>query len=219
MSEEYDLGLGSRYEKFILSRLLRTFIEQLEIRTVCEYPANNLMGNNSEEFEKAGCRVTKKITPDLSEMYDLVWNFCEFERSSDSMQMICKMLDLSRKYMFVVVQNSRNIGVLLHRIWHFFVRRKWDHGRIGQMSLSAVKRAVERENALVLQEGYFDAPWFILDMYESGRSLRSLASRSHADLSRMKDSPLEGVPNLLKRWLAHHAYVLGEKPIQATSGR
>lgn len=211
MNEEYDLGFGTQYEKFILGRLFRKFIEQLGIRTVCEYPANNLMGNNSEEFEKAGCTVVRKIDLKTSETYDFVWNFCEFERSPDSTRMIRKMMSLSKRYVFVVVQNNRNIGVLLHRICHLLAGSRWDHGKMEQMSLTAVKNALECEHVRVLEHGFFDVPWFILDVYESGKYLRRVAPRSHVESSRMKDSLFEGLPNWLKRWLAHHAYVLSEK--------
>ena len=214
MNEEH-LGFGTLYEKFILGGFFRKFIEQLDIHTVCEYPTNNLMDNNSEEFERAGCAVVRMTALEAGETYDFVWNFCEFERSSDSMQMIREMLGLSKRYMFIVVQNKRNIGVPLHWIYHLFTGRKWDHGRMRQMSLAAVKSAFEHENVRILEHGFFDVPWFILDVYESGKPLRWMAPRSYVEASRMKESLFEGLPNWLKGWLAHHAYVLFEKKPQA----
>mgnify|MGYP007042358713 CR=1 FL=1 len=195
---EEHLGFGTLYEKFTLGGLFRKFIEQLDIQTVCGYPTNNLMDNNSEEFERAGCAVARMTAPEAGETYDFVWNFCEFQRSPDSMRMIREMLGLSKTYVFVVVQNKRNIGVLLHWIYHLFTGRKRTHGRMRQMSLVAVKNTLERENVRVLEQGFFDVPLFILDTYESGKSLRWIARRSCVEASRIKDSPFEGLPNWLK---------------------
>ncbi|MGZ4892223.1 MAG: hypothetical protein ACXV2B_08220, partial [Halobacteriota archaeon] len=76
---EYELGFGTEYEKFIMRDIARDLIHKLGISSVCEYPSNRLMGDNSEVFEVHDVTVDRLTYEDEGKTgeYDLVWNFCE----------------------------------------------------------------------------------------------------------------------------------------------
>jgi len=206
-----ELGFGTEYEKFVLGKIFRNLVRNLGVRSVCEYPSNNLMGNNSEAFEKSGCIVNRAVRPsDFGEKYDLVWNFCAFEKSEDPAKLIKDMLTLSRKYIFIVTQNNRNMGVLLHRIYHIFGGKKWDHGSIRFMSPKPSLKLLEKYGKII-GIGYFDVPWFVFDVYECGWLLKKIVPASFTSLRDLRESRFEGLPNFSKSWLAHHNYVLCQK--------
>jgi len=209
---QYKLGFGTEYEKFVLRDIIGNLIHELEIRSVCEYPSNNLMGNNSEVFEVHGIRVDRlsRLRHDRKEKYDLVWNFCEFEKTENSAELIKNMWMLSRKYVFIVTQNNRNVGVLLHRIYHIFRGKKWDHGSVTLMSIKPALKFLKKHERII-KIGYFDIPWFVLDVYECGDLLKKFVPSFLVSSKNLRESKLEWVPNFIKSWLAHHSYLLCEK--------
>ncbi|MGZ6281012.1 MAG: hypothetical protein ACXWPP_20445, partial [Ktedonobacteraceae bacterium] len=143
--------------------------------------------------------------------YDLVWNFCEIECAKDPRRLIEQMLNLTRRYVLIVSQNRRNIGVPLHRIYHVLKRREWDHGLISMMSPKPVCKLLTPYGNIV-EVNYFDAPWFVLDVYEAGSVLRKMLPQSFAgEMLSLKKSMFEEMPTSVKAWLAHHGYVLFEK--------
>ena len=205
-----EYGFGVEYEKFLLQGIAEEMIHALRIRSICEYPANDLMGNNSEVFEKLGCSVKKLKSFQFHTKYDLVWNFCEFERSDDTRRLVNEMFAFSKKYVFIVTQNNRNIGVLIHRLYHWLVGRKWNHGYIKSMSLINVLKAAQTHGKSI-KKGFFDIPWFILDIYESGALLRKLVPKRLVNPKNLRESRFETLPDFIKSWLAHHSYVLYER--------
>jgi|YelNatPaOPRAMG01_1025707.scaffolds.fasta_scaffold117082_1 hypothetical protein len=211
--QEYKLGFGTEYEKFVLRGIVADLIHKLEIRSVCEYPSNNLMGNNSEVFKIPGIMVDRlsQLEYNRKGSYDLVWNFCEIERASNPLNLINNMLLLARKYLLIISQNNRNVGVHLHRVYHVVKKRKWDHGFIALMSPEPVSRLLKHYGNIILV-GYFDVPWFILDVYESGGFLRRIVpSFAKGAVLNLRRSKFEELPNFIKAWTAHHAFVLFEK--------
>ena len=207
------LGFGTAYEKFVLGQILTGLVHNLGVKSVCEYPFNNLMGNNSEAFERSGCVVSRLTeVSDFDQQHDLVWNFCEFERAEDPKKVIENMTMLSREYLLIVTQNSRNMGVPLHFAYHFLVKKRWDHGSIKLMSHRSVLKILgRREDINVVEIGFFDIPWFILDVYECGNILKHLVPKSFIDLRDLRESIFEGSPDFMKPWLAHHSYILCRK--------
>ncbi|MFA5070497.1 MAG: hypothetical protein WC528_04425 [Patescibacteria group bacterium] len=202
---EYDekIGYGSNYEKYLLSGIFRRLIEKLKIQAVLEYPANRLMGNHEELFE--GLDI--KINPPTA---DLVWNFCEYEQSEDRDLLFKEMLNRSQKYILVITGNKRNLGVILHRLWHLMIFKSWDHGRLDLMDYKKVeKRAKRFDHLKIIKKGTFDVPWFILDVYECGRFLKKFIP--HKDDMPVKPSFWERWPWFIKKYMAHHFYVLMEK--------
>lgn len=118
MTETYhlDLGFGSEYEKFILRSLVKEIVDELNLESVCEYPTNNLMGDNSEIFSGLHLRIDRLARPEQTNAkYDLVWNFCEIEQQINPFKLMKEMLLLTQKYLIIILQNRRNPGVPLLR--------------------------------------------------------------------------------------------------------
>jgi hypothetical protein len=200
-------GFGLVYEKFVFSEIALRFVHELGLKTICEYPANNLMGNNSDVFQ--GCEITRASdATKLAGKFDLVWNFCEFEQARDPVRLIETAIELSERFVLIVTQNRRNLGVMIHLLYHALRRVPWDHGSVSRMSFKAVKSAIEKSNAEVVETGAFDIPWFILDVYETGRFLRRITFDAGTSLENMKKSTFERWPRWARFWLAHHHYVL-----------
>ena len=200
-------GFGLAYEKLVFSEVASRLIKDLDLKTICEYPTNGLMGNNSDVF--SGCEVMRlKGYTKEGMTFDLVWNFCEFEQAEDPGKLIEQCAELSGKYVLIVTQNIRNPGVLLHRLYHLLKRRRWDHGKLARMSYNAVKSHVNRSQLTIFGTGAFDAPWFILDVYESGKFLRKLIFNTGTNDKNLRESFFEKSPMWIRSWLAHHHYVL-----------
>lgn len=197
------LGYGTEYEKMILKRIAKEICQRYQIRSACEYPENDLLG------EDVIFPRTKK-----AKRYDLVWNFCEFERQKDPAQLIAQMRQKSRRYLLIITQNHRNPGVFLHFFYHLLVRRPWDHGSLKRMSYQSVLKVLKKfDNLKAIQIGAFDIPWFVLDVYESGKIFRNLPFFKDK-LKQLKESRFEEWPLLLKMWLAHHHFLLIKKEVQ-----
>lgn len=170
------------------------------------------MGNNSEIFDNLGCTVKRMKTLHPTKIkHDLVWNFCEFEKRDNPEKMIEDMLSLSSSYIFIVTQNNKNLGVHLHLLYHFLNGRKWDHGSIESMSHSAVMKPLTKFDIEILNYGWFDVPWFILDVFEMGKTIKRLTFSKFVDNRDLRESRFEGLPNNIKSWLSHHFYVLAKK--------
>jgi len=203
---EYDekIGFGSNYEKFILSNIFVQLINKLKIKSVLEYPANQLMGDHQEIFKT----TNMIINPPKA---DLVWNFTEFERSRDSQLMIEEMMKRSNKYLFIITGNKMNLGVCLHRLWHFLIFKKWDHGLIRNMDYKKVKKELDKfENLKLIKKNAFDIPWFILDVYEAGKILKFFVPRKRG-AKKIKPTVFERYPFFIKKFMSHHFYILAEK--------
>jgi hypothetical protein len=212
-----DKGFGTAYEKSILSKIFDELAEKYQIKTVCEFPCNDLMGNNSSEFESIGCKVSRQSLddPNLSEKYDLVWCFCEVEQQDNPSFLVRKIIDKSQRYILIVTQNKRNLGVPLHYIYHVLLRRKWDHGHVKYMTTGIIAKKLAGNNLSIIQRGAFDVPWFILDVYEAGSLLLRLVPKSllkgKIEQTEIKPSLFENLPFSIKKWLSHHVYLLIEK--------
>jgi ubiquinone/menaquinone biosynthesis C-methylase UbiE len=194
-----NLGFGTEYEIFILKKIAKNIINKYKIKSVWEYPKTSLLG----EGKIFGLPEIKKP--------DLIWNFCEFEQTKDSSEFADKMADLTRKYALVITQNYLNPGVLLHWFLHLVSEKKWDHGILGKMSGWSAEQAFIKSGKWKLKEwGAFDVPWFILDVYETGKYFRNLPFMK-SKLGKIKESRLENWPKWFKLFLSHHHYLFLEK--------
>jgi len=212
-NRHYELGFGTEYEKFVLRGIVQSIVKELKIQSVCEYPANNLMGDNSEVFSGQVLKIDRLENYDRGKKgkYDLVWNFCEIEQNAAPVEILGRMLLLTRGYLLIVLQNRRNPGVLLHWICHSLIGKRWDHGNPRWMSPDPVVQSLSKVGR-VIRIGYFDVPWFVLDIYESGILLRRMIPNAlEGSMLRLRKSRFEEMPISYKKWLAHHAYILFEK--------
>ena len=209
----HELGFGTEYEKFVLQDVAKNIVQELRIRSVCEYPSNDLMGDNSEIFSDQILQITKLSRPyrNTESKSDLVWNFCEIEQQREPSELINEMLSLTKRYLLIIIQNRRNPGIPLHWVYHVLVGKKWDHGRFSLMTPKPLIRILSKYGKII-RVGYFDVPWFILDIYESGVILRRLIPKSFSgSMLGLKKSRFEELPTRYKQYLAHHAYILFEK--------
>ncbi len=214
MKIKTSFGYGTAYEKALLFDYAEEWVSKYDIKNVLEYPANNLMGNNNEIFEKLlgkeNCERLEK-NEKAEQKYDLAWCFCEFENDEDSQKFIQDMLDKSR-YVLIITQNYLNLGVLIHRIWHILWRRKWDHGIISKSSSGSVKKYVKNNHEIV-ESGSFDCPWFYFDIYETFSDVKRLLKEEEQKEQEfvITKSLFEKLPLPAKRIICHHNYLIIEK--------
>lgn len=197
---EKEKGFGAEYEKFALRGLFRKLIEKYCIKSVYEFPGNNLMGNHQEIFENLGVQVNKDNP-------DLVWNFCEFDYAKPR-EFLNELKKFNASHIAIITQNNKNIGVWLHYLYHLILGRIWNHGKIQNMSYKKVINLVRSDSEYEIKEVLaFDAPWFILDVYETGRLIKKILPKSVNNVE-LKPSRFENSPFNLKRFLSHHFLIL-----------
>lgn len=193
-----SLGYGTDYERLILQGLAKKICQKYQILSSREFPKNELLGR-------------QPIFPKQKRKPDLVWNFCEFENQKDSQLFLKKTAALSQKYLLVITQNYLNPGLPLHFLYHLISGRKWDHGELSKMSYRSVLRAVgDDKNLKLLEIGAFDIPWFILDVYETGKYFRDWSILKEKNKV-IRESSFEKWPLWLRLFLGHHHYILLKK--------
>lgn len=90
--------------------------------------------------------------------FDLVWNYCMFERFKEPEALILEMKKVSKKYVMIMTQNCWNLGTVVHYIYHKFCHLEWDHGFAGQMKIKAIKKALENCGLEEVERGTIDTP-------------------------------------------------------------
>jgi hypothetical protein len=200
ITQESELGFGTEYEKVIFSEIVSRIGEKYGISSFLNFPTNNLLGN------------TEGITKTLSEKKenpDLLWNFCEFENEKDTESFFMSIEAFNPRHVLIVTQNRLNPGVLIHYFYHRIFGKKWDHGYLKKMTIKPIKEySKSGQKYEVLEIGLFDAPWFILDVYEVGRYLKKLFPKSKQSADVAKTSLFEHSPKVIKNWASHHNYIL-----------
>ena len=198
-----ELGFGTDYEKVILAEILSEMAAKYCIDSFLNFPKNKLLGNTKD--------ITKSLT-EKDETPDLLWNFCEFENEKDIVAFFKSIEDFNPKYVLIVTQNWRNPGVLLHCLYHKFLGKKWDHGYLVKMTTKPIEEYARGSKKYeLLEKGLFDAPWFILDVYEAGRYLKKLVPKSKQSAVHTQKSIFERSPTYFRKWASHHNYVLLKK--------
>ncbi len=196
-------------------------------------PSQRLLDKAKEVWEQKGlidrvrfahCEVDRLPFPDRH--FDLVWNYCIFERFTDPDILVAEMKRVSGKYILLITQNRYNSGTPIHRLYHKFHRLKWDHGRLNLMTMKGILASVRRNGLGVLEAGAIDIPpcmdtW---DMPLRGELKRILSivgrkwewrleEREGSEQSRMLSFTI-GLDASLPQWFrlfqAHHLYVLSE---------
>ena len=198
--DDLELGFGTNYEKGIFAEIISSISAKYGILSSLNFPQNGLLGNIKD--------VTKGLAK-KNENPDLLWNFCEFENENDLRTFFKSLEDFKPKYILIVTQNWRNPGVFLHFLYHKVFGKKWDHGKLKKMSIKPIEQYSEySKKYLVLEKGFFDAPWFILDIYEVGKYLKALAPKSMQSNEQSQKSLFESSPAYIKQWASHHNWVL-----------
>ena len=257
-----DEGIGTVYERSIISAFLARLGKYYNVRTVLEFPCDGitgLLGINSLDFSRENCDVvlcnpvekllllsktvwtrlglagkadfvlTSEDTelPFPDESFDLVWNFCMFERYVNPIALINEMTRVSRKLVLVMTQNWRNWGTGPHRLYHRMKRRTWDHGYKRHMQMSALKESMENVNLEIVDFGGIDIPP-IIDTWDlpirgtletilevAGKQWRwKMSEQEPEKSSKLLDlfTLLENnLPNWFKKYQAHHLYIVAMK--------
>jgi hypothetical protein len=200
LEQQSDLGFGTEYEKVVFSGILSRISKKYGINSYLNFPKNNLLGLTDGMM---GSLVETAEGPDL------LWNFCEFENRKDTQQFFSDLTIFKPKHLLIVTQNRLNPGTLLHYLYHISLRKTWDHGHLAMMTVSRIQEYSKvQKNYEILEVGTFDAPWFILDVYEVGRYLRKIIPVYSGSKSAIKSSLFESSPKVIKNWASHHNYIL-----------
>lgn len=169
-------------------------------------------------------------TPFDDESFDLVWNYCMFERFRDPAPLVAEMKRVSRRYVMLMTQNVFNFGTLFHKIYHAMEHQAWDHGHDRQMTMPAIRRAMLQQGLHIEHEGTVDVPPWLdtWDMPLRGE-LKTLLARIGAKWEwRMEPSQATGngsvprtislvrdietnLPTWFRLFQAHHLYILARK--------
>jgi SAM-dependent methyltransferase len=139
--------------------------------------------------------------------FDLVWNFCVFEHFNDPKRVIQEMLRITKRYIFIEIQNVFNPGFPIHRFYHFIRREPWDHGSPNKMKLSRITNIINELNATVVETGATDMPpWPDINIKlkematwsEGRREKGEGAGIPSAKCAKAYNSPLSSLPSLLE---------------------
>ncbi|RZN40560.1 MAG: class I SAM-dependent methyltransferase [Methanophagales archaeon ANME-1-THS] len=184
--------------------------------------------------------------------FDLVWNFCVFEHFYDPKRVIQEMVRVTRRYLFIEIQNILNPGFPLHRFYHWVRREPWDHGSPSKMKLSSITTIINELNATTVETGATDMPpWPDINIKVTEMASKKASVPIWNDETEItcdlrpavKIKPLPSIindirkfekcsgkeeiilqlfllwyhlveskaPHSIKKFLAHHPYVLAEK--------
>jgi SAM-dependent methyltransferase len=166
--------------------------------------------------------------------FDLVWNFCMFERFDPPDVVLAEMARVAKGYVMIMNQNYRNWGTPVHKLYHKWADLEWDHGYVPLMSQEAIIAAMKRTGLEVLEVGCIDTPpWMdTWDMPLRG-ALKGVLGRLGMTWEwKSNQKPLEenkasgtgqeqmlklftwvehNLPDWFARSQTHHYYVLGKK--------
>lgn len=165
------------------------------------------------------------------ESFDLVWNYCMFERFADPSGLIEEMKRVSRGYVMVLTQNEANWGTIVHKIHHRAHDLTWDHGQPSQMRLEAIRTAFRAAGLTLLEEGAIDVPPWLdtWDMPLRGAIKEFLGvfrGRWQWSIDQEQGKVRDGqpapvlafvrnlehwLPEWFRRYQAHHFYVLARR--------
>lgn len=160
--------------------------------------------------------------------YDLVWNYCIFERF-DKDFLLPKMINLSKKYVLIITQNKFNWGYPIHRLYHRKNKMVWDHGYSKLMDMFYLKRLFKKSGLKIIESGCVDIPPWLdtFDMHTRGLGKKLVrgdnkwywSSLQKGDLNKLSKSRLIRFLDFFRKILffplnyifAHHFYILAKK--------
>lgn len=93
-----------------------------------------------------------------TDSFDLVWNFCVYGHFDNPDKVLHEMLRVTRKFIFIEVQNIINPGFIIHRFQHRLRKERWDHGDPYLMKLSDIKNIISELNVGCVKIGGIDMP-------------------------------------------------------------
>lgn len=170
-------GIGSLYERVILSRFFRDLSRRHGYTSVLEYGCSITKGYDNMTFLEQGIQVTVAdenidriregwkfphkpffSTLQAATESDLVWNFAQVQMDT---RIIKTMRSLTTKHILVFVPNVLNIGTPFHLAYHLLTRTPCRHAERGNIRLrtrTGLLRFLVKQNIEVIESGYIDAP-------------------------------------------------------------
>jgi len=91
--------------------------------------------------------------PFEDDTFDMVWNYCMFERFKDPSTLVAEMKRVSNRYVLIMTQNVYNWGTMFHKVYHNIGNLEWDHGYDEQMTFPAIRKALRGQGMHLLEEG------------------------------------------------------------------
>lgn len=200
-------------------------------------PSQRMLDSARHVWERQGLidrvrfrRCEVEDTPFDDDTFDLVWNYCMFERFQDPSPLVREMTRVARRYVLVMTQNVYNVGTVFHKLYHRMCDLEWDHGHGRQMTLAAIRRALLDQGLHLEEEGSVDIPpW--MDTWDmpvrgvlkqllatvgkkwewkieaEGASDSGAASRAVSFLCAVEAN----LPSWFRQFQAHHLYILARK--------
>jgi hypothetical protein len=182
-------GIGSLYERVVLSRFLRDLAMRYGYASVLEFSCPITKGYDNITFLDQGVQVTL-ADEDIGRIEggwkfaqqpaftglrsaptaDLVWNFAQIQMNE---KLIDLMKPLSTKHVLVFVPNFLNIGTPAHLTYHLLTRTACRHAERGSIRIrtkGGLLRFLAEQNIEVIESGYIDAP----PLPDIGFSIREL---------------------------------------------
>ena len=96
--------------------------------------------------------------PFEDDSFDLVWNYCMFERFEYPEVLIEELKRVSKKYVMIMTQNFWNLGTFVHWLFHKYHKLEWDHGHTKFMTFKGIKKIVRKTGLKIIEEGTIDTP-------------------------------------------------------------
>lgn len=171
-------GIGSQYERLVLSRFFLKLSKTHQFNSVLEYSAGISKGLDNITFINQSKKVTiadtnyKKLKAIWPKDYpktnfcsltkapksELVWNFAIVHLRKTVLQ---QMIKRSNKYILIFTPNLYNWGAPIHHFFHLITKTKCRHPERGDRrtrTLSGLKDTLTQKNLEIVETGYVDMP-------------------------------------------------------------
>jgi SAM-dependent methyltransferase len=167
---------------------------------------------------KAG---SNEYFPFRNDVFDLVWNYCEIEKSKSPKRLLKEMVRVSKKIILPMIQNSLTYGYFIHRIHHRYLNKPWDHGNPKYMRIKKILQIADEYDLKIVEVGLLDAPpfpdtWELMFFPLSKKKnikigIRELRIDRRVPLSVKILYTIETIlPWYLKIIFAHHPYIIAQ---------
>ena len=208
-------GLGSLYERVVLSHWFRDLATRHGYASILEYSCSITKGYDNVTLLEQGLSATVAdrdvgslqagwrypLRPAFSTLEqapqaDLVWNFAQVQMDAT---LIDAMKTLTQKHLLVFVPNILNPGTPVHLAYHVLTRTRCRHAERGSVRIRTrpgLLRLLASRGITVIESGYIDAPP-IPDIAFSIRELKETLGWARADDSHGQGSAPAADPALV----------------------